>query len=592
MSATATTPSDPSAPLASMLTRLRETCAARGDHDSLRLAGEIALAQAAVADLAARRRHPERSLQIALLGPTQVGKSTVANLLLGRVAAEVSPLAGFTIHPQGFAVGAPDGDEWAGAHFEGWQRVSPPELSRERVDQFVLQRQPDARPLVPHAHVIWDTPDFDSLRARSYLPSVFRVAALADLLVLVLSREKYSDLAVWETLQLLAPLQRPLLVCLNKTDPAVADELATALRGRLREFTPLQADAPLVCLPACADLGNLPPDRWPPEVTHLRERVAATARPAAPAARARTTRALLRANWDRWLAPVHAEHAAAAAWRDNLDLAVAEAERTYRRDFLEHPQRFDTFQRAIAELLTLLEVPGVAATLGRVRHVLTWPARQLFSGRTWWGNPQRPHSAGGEEVVLRDVVDRLLLHVQHFAARRVGDPAAAPWWSALHADLETREPDLRAGVATAIESYRAQFTERIQAAADSLYEALRQRPALLNTLRAARTTADAAAVALAVKTAGLGVDALLLAPAMVGVTSMLTEGALGSYMQTVAQRLRDEQIDALRGEVLQPALAAPLRTLPDTLRGPALFGITPDQLQAADAWLAAGDADA
>ncbi len=40
------------------------------------------------------------------MGPTQVGKSTVVNLLLGKRVAEVSPLAGYTIHPQGFAINA------------------------------------------------------------------------------------------------------------------------------------------------------------------------------------------------------------------------------------------------------------------------------------------------------------------------------------------------------------------------------------------------------------------------------------------------------------------------------------------------------
>ncbi len=44
------------------------------------------------------------ALNIAVIGPTQSGKSTLVNLLLNQQAAGVSPLAGFTVHPQGFAL--------------------------------------------------------------------------------------------------------------------------------------------------------------------------------------------------------------------------------------------------------------------------------------------------------------------------------------------------------------------------------------------------------------------------------------------------------------------------------------------------------
>ena len=61
------------------------------------------------------------------------------------------------------------------------------------------------------AHVFWDTPDFDSLAAAGYRRGVLETAALADIYVLVLSREKYS-ISVWNILKLLAPLARPLII--------------------------------------------------------------------------------------------------------------------------------------------------------------------------------------------------------------------------------------------------------------------------------------------------------------------------------------------------------------------------------------------
>ena len=46
----------------------------------------------------------ERLLQIAIIGPTQAGKSSLVNVLLNSDLAGVSPLAGYTAHPQGFVM--------------------------------------------------------------------------------------------------------------------------------------------------------------------------------------------------------------------------------------------------------------------------------------------------------------------------------------------------------------------------------------------------------------------------------------------------------------------------------------------------------
>jgi len=88
---------------------------------------------------------------------------------------------------------------------------------------------------------------------------------------------------------------------------------------------------------------------------------------------------------------------------------------------------------------------------------------------------------------------------------------------------------------------RQEFEPEIELAAKKLYEQLQSQPALLNTLRAARATADAAAVALAVKSGGLAPADLVLAPAMLSVTTLLTESALGRYLDTVKEDLKRRQ---------------------------------------------------
>ena len=199
------------------------------DQDALdHRIGELILAEAAI-------RHAQPATtdlsppHVAVIGPTQTGKSTLVNLLLGGSEAVVSPLAGFTVHPQGFWVNATPGDEtWADGLFPEWRRCAAGELTRDQLAAYSLtpvsppttimdnlfERPPEVPPCV-----VWDTPDFDSLAARRYARGVLETAALADLHVLVLSKEKYSDLSVWRLLELLGPLRRPLIICLNKLTP-------------------------------------------------------------------------------------------------------------------------------------------------------------------------------------------------------------------------------------------------------------------------------------------------------------------------------------------------------------------------------------
>ncbi len=83
----------------------------------------------------------------------------------------------------------------------------------------------------------------------------------------------------------------------------------------------------------------------------------------------------------------------------------------------------------------------------------------------------------------------------------------------------------------------------------------------MNSLRAARATADAAAVVLALKTGGIGINDLLLAPAMLSVTSMLTESALGRYLNLVKAKLRVEQLESVKNQLYEGYLKQALLDL-------------------------------
>jgi len=562
---------------------------------SLQQFAQLQLAEAALRCSAlsaeARRRPP----QLAVLGPTQTGKSTIVNLLFGRQLAEVSPLAGFTVHPQAFAPSdLLEPLPWIDQLFPGWQRVSPSQLDRAQLASYSLTST-DSPPAVPAdlpRAVIWDTPDFDSLAAHTYERGVLEVAALADAFLLVLSREKYSDLTVWRMLQLLEPLGRPLVIALNKVTPDSLELLTASLRERLREHAPTWRDAPLVTLEYIPAPGPTSPQDLPDATAALRSAVT-NALTATSAARGSTgILRFLRCHWRAWLQPVHNEHAVIVEWNNLVRTALDSFVASYRRDYLDHPHRYDTFRRATAELLHLLELPGVGAALSFARQIVTWPARHLLNAsREWWQRRRAPaaHRLNNEAAILSDLVDSLLTTLRTEVARRdePGTPSLLVW-RALAQRLREREPALREKFQSAARDHQAEVNRQVQTTADQLYQKLQQRPAVLNTLRAARVTTDAASIALAVKTGGMHPNDLLLAPAMFAVTSLLTEGALGTYMRRVAEELKRRQLEHVRATLVDAVLHADLRSAADDLHAEGLLSIAPDQVAAAenalDAW--------
>jgi hypothetical protein len=511
-------------------------------------------------------------------------------------------LAGFTVHPQGFGLDIDAEDlDWLAAFMADRERCAIDALSPDRLDVYGFNvltgigRRCDG----PTHCVIWDTPDFDSLSAHTYRQGVLHLLALADVLVLVLSKEKYADLSVWRMLELIEPLLmasggRRLLICLNKMTADAEQALTDSLRQRLYASAASLAETKILALPYHPGLDSLESDQWPQGVSALRYEVAALTETSEGAARAEGARALVTKHWTAWTAPVTAEHGAEASWQSQVDQAVAEALLAYRRDYLDHPQRYDAFRRAVAQLLVLLEVPGLAKPLARVRTALTWPARRLWQARQHWSHKDQPQAAraaavDNEALVLHDALEHLLTGLMRDVMRR-GEAVEplAPWWQALSRRLNAEQQALEDHFEQAAQQHHEAFRQEIQRAANRLFAKLQEKPALLNTLRAARATTEAAAVAVAVKTGGLGLSDLLLTPAMLSLTTMITEGALGKYMAGVAEELRERQFQAVRTQIFSQAVTPRLQGLAVALEGPGVFGVSPQQFAAAQAELETG----
>lgn len=630
-------PEDPRATLSRFIAALRAGCAPAVPASALTAppaeearAPALLLAEAAL-HYAAAPAGPPHPAQLVVLGPTQTGKSTLVNLLVGQAAAQVSPLAGFTVHPQGFWLGAGD-EAWTRDLFPGWPRNAPADLTPDDLTGYALTTLQDAAwptatgtaspptnaPATlfdvgtrPTGFVVWDTPDFDSLAARSYARGVLETAAFADAYVLVLSKEKYSDLSVWHLLALLAPLRRPLAIVLNKLTPDAEQTIVASLRTRLAERGGSWGDVPIIPLPYDPALAEadavtsgapvVPSPDIQPAITQLRTWLQPhlTRTPQSATRRRAGVRALLKTHWDDWLAPVEAEQTAAAEWQRMVAQTAERFMEAYRRDYLEHPQRYDSFRRAALELLVLLELPRVGGLIARARQVLTWPARQLLSaGRSAWAQYRPPgravHSLGAEATVLVDTLDALLMGLERDVVRRCR-PAGAEtaFWSALEARLSARRDALRQSFEAAIQSHHAEMTRAVRDVANRLYAELQRQPARLAALRAGRLTIDLGTILLAVKTGGLSPLDAVWAPAAFALSSLLLEGATGLEMRHLDRGLRTRQAAAVERTLVQGTFVREWRALVEDLTGPGLYGISAAQVAAAraalDAWERADD---
>lgn len=514
---------------------------------------------------------PRLPLQIAVIGPTQSGKSSLVNLLLKQNLAEVSPLAGFTVHPQGFAsqVSYHDCSDLQ-VFFGRFQALPKAELNRARYDCYSLTETAVNSDLLPPC-VIWDTPDFDSIDAADYREGVIRTIALADLIILVVSKEKYADQSVWNVMKTIAAFKQPTLICLNKvgegTEAALVDSLAEKWRQSRHDPLPTIVSLPFQKAP------GIPV--WP---ASSKAAIADLAQHWAPKKHAENLQQLLSSHWLQWLAPVLAEHHAQQQWQGMVDQTLADALKLYRRDYLDHPHHYQTFQSALLKLLKLLEIPGLAKAMSKTRRAMTWPFRKLIGA-----GPETGANSLQEVAILGQIGEHALIQLADKLMEKAElESVNGVWWRETALALRQQRPQLLQRFQQAVTQYHGDFRQDIDAAAHRLYYKLQEQPIVLNSLRATRITTDAGAMLLAIQLGGIGVHDLLLTPLMLTVTSLLAESAIGGYMHKVEADLKQHQSSTVKTKLFDAVLKQDLQTLPRQLRSPNRFNISEQQLSQAE----------
>ncbi|NOU22888.1 MAG: GTPase domain-containing protein [Methyloglobulus sp.] len=513
---------------------------------------------------------PDHPLQIAVVGPTQAGKSSLVNALLNSSVASVSPLAGYTMHPQGFCdgvtVSACSGLQW---YFGRFQQLLQSQLTKDRHDCYSLTQNTTDSTFLPDA-VLWDTPDFDSIDSASYREGVIRTVALADVVILVVSKEKYADQSVWDIMADIEVMQQPTIICLNKLSEGSESLLINSLKDKWQQ---VRKDEFPEVVPLYYQKQTGKPE-WP-DARQLQRLAGQVNRKKQP----RLEQELLQKHWQPWLEPVLAEHSSLKDWHGLVDQVIQQGLDSYQRDYLNHPHHYETFQLALAELLNLLEIPGLAGILANTRRILTWPIRKMMSvGR------KRLHIADSSQEVtlLNQIAEHVLIQMADKLLNQAEQNRQSQWWKEFSSLLRTQRADILQDFSAAAQRYHLAFQEEVENTANQLFHKLQEQPVILNSLRATRVTADAAVIALALHTGGIGMHDLIIAPAMLTVTSLLAESAIGSYMSRVESELKQRQLTAVKQSLFTGSMKLKLLELSGQLSSVTYFNISPEQLQQAE----------
>ncbi len=154
-------------------------------------------------------------LVAAVVGGTNIGKSVLFNHLAGTSASATSPLASGTKHPvcllpAGFA----DNHDLT-AIFEGFrlQEWSAAEAALEETDEHQLFWRTSSQ--LPDNLLVLDTPDIDS-DARVNWVRADHIRRCADVLIAVLTQQKYNDAAVKQFFRQAALEEKAVIVVFNQ----------------------------------------------------------------------------------------------------------------------------------------------------------------------------------------------------------------------------------------------------------------------------------------------------------------------------------------------------------------------------------------
>jgi len=555
--------------LADDLGWLEQHC--RKQTDQARAAGKLRLAAALVRNCVGPMLddQPPVPIHVVVVGGAGAGKSTVANLLSGAVAAEANPQAGFTRHP--IAYTSTNGPlNWTGyVGFLGpLQPLTQPGPSSLDEDVYQVRRigtDPSSFDLLKD-FVVWDCPDMTTWAASGYLSRLIEAAALADVVVYVASDERYNDEVPTQFLHLLLQTGKPVVAVLMKMKEADAPALIEHFQKEVIAHLPHPPGGGVIAtlaIPFLTPAQLADPARHAPRYRiPLLNQVAVLGSPAA-AARRRTvvgaTQFLAR-HREHLLSVAQQDLRAMQSWQAVVVAGQADFEQRYLREYLTS-EKFRGFDEALLRLMELLELPGVGKFVSGTLYVLRTPYRLLKGVMAKAFN--RPDAPSRPEVpILEDALNGWIDLLRKEAARHADEHG-------LWAHVETGFHDgglaerIRERFGQNYRNFQTGLTTEVDRTARAIYEELERKPAVLNTLRGSKFALDAAAIGGTLAAGGINWHDFILVPLVASLTHQLVE-LLGKTVVDAQREQTRERQQALMKQHLSAPLAEWLTQWPAT----------------------------
>jgi hypothetical protein len=543
----------------------------RKQPEQARLAGWLRLAAALVRNCVGPLLddQPPVPLHVAVVGGAGAGKSTVANLLSGAVAAEANPQAGFTRHPIAYtSINGPL--SWTGhAGFLGpLQPLTQPSPSSLDEDVYQIRRVPaDTTSFdLLKDFIVWDCPDMTTWAASGYVPRLMEAAALADILVYAASDERYNDEVPTQFLQLLLRTGKPVVVVLMKMREADAPALLAHFQKEVAAHLPHPPGGGVVgtlAVPFLKPEQLADPARQAARFRiPLLNQVAVLGMPPAAARRRSAlgaTQFLVR-HCDQLLSVAQQDLRAMRSWQDVVAAGRADFEQRYLREYLTS-EKFRGFDEALVRLMELLELPGVGKLLSSTLYVLRTPYR-LLKGLVVKAISRPDAPSRPERPILEDALNGWIDLLRKEAARHDDDHAL---WAHVAEGFhggglaerirEHFEQDYR--------NFQTGLVSEVDRTARAIYEQLEKTPAVLNTLRGGKFALDVAAVGGTLAAGGIGWHDVILVPLVASLTHQLVEVLGKSVVDAQREQTRERQ-QALMKQHLSAPLAEWLARWPAT----------------------------
>lgn len=534
---------------------------ARAQKDQERAANQLRLAAALTRNVLGPYLddQPSTPLHVAVVGGAGAGKSTVANMLCGAVSAEANPQAGFTRHPIAYT-GSAGAVNWA-AHvgFLGpLTRLTQPGPSS--LDQDVYQvRRVQADPVSAELlkeWVVWDCPDMTTWAAEGYVPRLIEASGLADVVVYVASDERYNDEIPTQFLKMLLHTNKPVVVCLMKMREADAAAMAAHFRKEVLDGMPDGLGRGVVSVLPVPFLSR---QQLADPINEAKKyRIPLLNQVAVLGGAASRRRNVVGAS--NYLTRHQAELVSVAKndldtmqrWQQVCVSGQGEFEGRYRNEYLT-TEKFRGFDESLVRLMELLELPGIGQVVSKALYVVRTPYRLL---RDWLAKtlarpdaPTRP-----EQPILEDALKGWLDLLHREAARRGGEH---PLWDHVNRGFQSSAfpSAARERFAALYREFQSHLTLETDRTARSIYEELKKKPILLNSLRSGKLALDVAAIAgtiASVPTAGLWWNVVLV-PLVASLTHQLVELLGKSVVESQREQARQRQ-----GLLLSQHLAGPM----------------------------------